>query len=177
VRSATALALVAALALGAGACTPTPRPVQLTEAWPGQPGSYDEVNRAWTRRATLRGTYQQVLEVYATFRAPEWRAAHAGLALGGVEKRPEAVERAVAEAVQHLGHALAHAQRVALDRVAAEQLGALEHVVQGQQHLAQFDRRRQFDRRAIRYEGIGRGRIAIQTGPGLEVFGGQALEP
>lgn len=76
-RSVAALAMVAALALGA-ACTPAPRAVALTETWPSQPGTYDEVNRAWTRSATLRGSYQQVLQVHATFHAPEWRAAHAG---------------------------------------------------------------------------------------------------
>lgn len=71
-----ALALALALA-GAAGCTTTPPPVRLGEAWPERTGDFDAVSRTWTRTARLRGAYQQALEVHATFRSPEWRAAHA----------------------------------------------------------------------------------------------------
>src|SRR3546814_7382000 len=67
---------------------------------------------------------------------------HAEPAFARLEQRLEAVEAAVLQPREQLAHALAHAERVAFDRVAGEQLGALEHVVQGQQHLAQVHRRR-----------------------------------
>jgi hypothetical protein len=70
-----ALLLAAAAALAG--CAGTPPPVTLSAAWPAQAGDYDDVNRAWTRTAGLRGQYTQALEVHATFRSPEWRAAHA----------------------------------------------------------------------------------------------------
>lgn len=69
-----ALLLAAALA----GCAAAPPPVTLTEAWPAQPGDYDDVNQAWTRTARMRGPYQLALEVHATIHSPEWRAAHAG---------------------------------------------------------------------------------------------------
>lgn len=71
-------ALVLALAGSAAACAAAPPPVALSDTWPSQAGEYGDVNRAWTRTATMRGPYQQALEVHATFRSPEWRAAHAG---------------------------------------------------------------------------------------------------
>ncbi len=67
-------ALTAALVL---ACGQQAQPVRLTESWPAQSGDYEDVTEAWTRKAVLRGEYQQALEVYATFRSPEWRAARA----------------------------------------------------------------------------------------------------
>lgn len=75
---AAAGALILALAGGAAACAAAPPPVALSDTWPARAGDYDDVNRAWTRTAKMRGPYQQALEVHATFRSPEWRAAHAG---------------------------------------------------------------------------------------------------
>src|SRR3546814_6690086 len=69
-------------------------------------------------------------------------------------------------------HALAPAARVALDRVAGEQIGALEHVVQGQQHLAQVHRRRQPHAGPVGHERRGRRGIAILAGQGVQVLGG-----
>lgn len=69
-RWALALLVVAA-------CARPPGPVDLSGTWPAQPGDYDAVNRAWTRRAILRADYSQLLELYATFRAPPWHAARA----------------------------------------------------------------------------------------------------
>ncbi len=66
--------LIWALAM---ACGSPERPVRLVEEWPSQIGDYEDVADAWTRRATMRGEYQEALEVLATFKAPEWRAAHA----------------------------------------------------------------------------------------------------
>lgn len=52
-------------------------PVRLTEDWPAQPGDYDDVVREWTRKGELRADYQEVCELVATLKSPEWRAAHA----------------------------------------------------------------------------------------------------
>jgi hypothetical protein len=38
---------------------------------------YDTVVFNWTRTAVMRGQYQEVLDLAATFKSPEWRAAHA----------------------------------------------------------------------------------------------------
>jgi hypothetical protein len=73
-------AVLLGLALGVGAaagCATAPPPVALTDTWPTKAGDYEDVNQAWTRTARMRGEYQQALEVHATFRSPEWRAAHA----------------------------------------------------------------------------------------------------
>ena len=51
-------------------------PVALDDTWPSTPGQYDDVSRAWTRHAVMQQFDQQVLEVYATFKSPAWRAAH-----------------------------------------------------------------------------------------------------
>jgi hypothetical protein len=71
-----AIAVVAA-ALGAGSCAHEDPHVSLTEDWPAHTGDYDDTTAQWTRRATLRGAYQEVLGLTATFKSPEWRAAHA----------------------------------------------------------------------------------------------------
>jgi hypothetical protein len=67
----------ALILVGLLACGSTTATVRLTEDWPAQPGDYLEVTEAWTRTAALRGQYQEVLELAATFKSPEWRAAHA----------------------------------------------------------------------------------------------------
>ncbi len=66
------------LAVLLAACTPKPANVRLTEEWPAQPSTdYDTVTFNWTRTAVMRGQYQEVLDLAATFKSPEWRAAHA----------------------------------------------------------------------------------------------------
>jgi hypothetical protein len=68
----------ALLTLALVACAAKPGPVRLTEEWPAHPASdYDDVVFNWTRTAVLRGQYQEVLDLAATFKSPEWRAAHA----------------------------------------------------------------------------------------------------
>jgi hypothetical protein len=60
------------------ACTTVGSPaVRLTEDWPSSIRSYDTVVRDWTRKAQLHANYQEVCELVATFKSPEWRAAFA----------------------------------------------------------------------------------------------------
>ncbi|MGN6110169.1 MAG: hypothetical protein ACTHU0_34000 [Kofleriaceae bacterium] len=59
-------------------CATTDSSLQLTEVWPSTvPSDYPEITERWTRAAILRGEYQEALEVAATFKSPEWRAADA----------------------------------------------------------------------------------------------------
>lgn len=69
------LATLVVLALALVACPKPPTPVPLGGEWPATAGDYDEVTAAWTRRAQIRKDYQQVAEVFATFKSPAWRAA------------------------------------------------------------------------------------------------------
>jgi hypothetical protein len=50
--------------------------VKLTEDWPANAGDYVATTKRWTRSTILNGQYQEVLGVVATFKSPEWRAAH-----------------------------------------------------------------------------------------------------
>src|SRR5689334_2141300 len=84
-------------------------------------------------------------------------------AFAGLEQRFEAMESAVPEPPQYFTHAMAHAQCLALDRMAAVQLGALQHVLEREQKLAQLDRRRQTNHVAIGNERARDGEIAIET--------------
>jgi hypothetical protein len=51
--------------------------VRLTEDWPAPIRSYGVVVQNWTRKAQLRGDYQEVCELVATFKSAEWRASYA----------------------------------------------------------------------------------------------------
>ncbi len=66
--------LVALLVLCA--CGSAPPPIRLTEDWHACGGDYAAITESWTRRGVLRGQYQEVLDVAATFKSPDWRAAH-----------------------------------------------------------------------------------------------------
>jgi len=71
-----ALAVFSTLA----ACGSTPGPVCLSCEWPASPADpddYKDITQEWTRTDALRTTYQEVLEVHATLKSPEWRAAFA----------------------------------------------------------------------------------------------------
>jgi hypothetical protein len=59
------------------ACGATYPPVRLTEDWPATIRDYGGVVQMWTRRAELRADYQEVCELVATLKSPEWRASHA----------------------------------------------------------------------------------------------------
>ena len=70
--------LAAAAAATAAACGGAEPTVRLGDDWPTAPtGSYTDVTERWTRWARMRGTYQEALELAATFKSPEWRAARA----------------------------------------------------------------------------------------------------
>ena len=66
----------ALLLLGLIACG-APQKVDTSGQWPATPPSYEDATDAWTRKASLRGQYQEVVELAATFKSPEWRAARA----------------------------------------------------------------------------------------------------
>jgi hypothetical protein len=69
--------IVLGLAAGSASCGAAHPVVRLTEDWPATPRDYGEVVAEWTRRAELRGDYQEVCELTATLKSPDWRAAHA----------------------------------------------------------------------------------------------------
>jgi hypothetical protein len=66
-----------AIAWVCAACGVTYPPVHLSEDWPASIRSYDVVVQDWTRKAQLRGEYQEVCELVATLKSAEWRASHA----------------------------------------------------------------------------------------------------
>ena len=82
-RAACRLGSLAAFALLASvpcACGPKPAPITLTAEWPDPDHlaySYPSEALGWTRSGVIRGQYQEVLDLSATFKAPAWRAAHA----------------------------------------------------------------------------------------------------
>lgn len=85
-RLARAAHLVAALALSAGVagCASVTPSIHLSSAWPARAGEFHATTRAWTRHANDRTNsdddqgriFEQTVEVYATFKSPEWRAAY-----------------------------------------------------------------------------------------------------
>jgi hypothetical protein len=75
---AALLAIGVCCAMGLGAACGARQPtVHLTEEWPTTIRDYDDVVADWTRKAQLHAAYQEVCELVATFKSPEWRAAHA----------------------------------------------------------------------------------------------------
>jgi hypothetical protein len=79
---AVATALLATALAAAGAGCPAPPRVSLTGTWPEAPpvaSEYAAITERWTRRGALRGDYQAALEIAATLKSPEWRAARAAL--------------------------------------------------------------------------------------------------
>lgn len=80
-RRAAILAVVIAVAIvPAASCGGAPPPISLDGGWPDRPRDFETATEAWTRHGTLRadiaGTKDRILDVYATFKAPEWRAAY-----------------------------------------------------------------------------------------------------
>ncbi len=69
--------LVAILVMLACACGAADPRVRLSGEWPPRAGDYVTVTQEWTRSAVLRGSYQEVMELSATLKSPEWHAAHA----------------------------------------------------------------------------------------------------
>lgn len=76
-RAAHLAGILLGLGLGLAACRPAYPAVPLTEDWPTSVRDYDDVVRTWTRRSQLRSEYQEVCELTATLKSPEWRAAYA----------------------------------------------------------------------------------------------------
>jgi hypothetical protein len=71
------LGLVIVLVLAA--CRPEAPRRPLSAAWPAtsDANDYQDITAAWTRKSVLRGQYQEVLELAATLKSPEWRGVHA----------------------------------------------------------------------------------------------------
>jgi hypothetical protein len=88
--------LVVLVTLMVASCARPRPPVDLGGAWPTDPRPYGETARAWTRHASLWDGYDRILEVHATFKAPEWRAAFVArrAAVGGL---PDAARAALLE--------------------------------------------------------------------------------
>ena len=72
-----AAAVAVAITVGLAACGEVAPPIRLDEVWPTAPHGYEAVTDAWTRDAQLHGQYQETLDLRATFKSPDWRAAHA----------------------------------------------------------------------------------------------------
>jgi len=62
-----------------GACGASNPPVGLRGDWPREVRDYDEVVRDLTRTTVMHKEYQEVLDVSATLKTPEWYAARAVL--------------------------------------------------------------------------------------------------
>lgn len=66
-------------------CSSAPPPVDLSPSWPASVGDYETVTKKWTRHGTdstalgnpRTKVMEQTIEVYATFKSPEWLAAYA----------------------------------------------------------------------------------------------------
>ncbi len=69
--------LVAILVVFTCACGAVDPRVRLSGEWPPHAGDYLTVTQEWTRSSVLRGSYQEVMELSATLKSPEWHAAHA----------------------------------------------------------------------------------------------------
>ena len=70
-------AVLVAVLLALVGCGGAARPVALSGAWPTQPRDFDDVTEDWTRHDELHGGYQEIIDVYATLKSPEWLLAHA----------------------------------------------------------------------------------------------------
>lgn len=71
------LSVLSITLLFCAACSVTYPAVRLTEDWPATIRDYKAVVRDWTRKAQLHANYQEVCELVATLKSPEWRAAQA----------------------------------------------------------------------------------------------------
>lgn len=71
------LAAIVFVALVAAACGGSQKLVRLTTDWPSAPSDYEDVTEQWTRSSAIRTMYQEVVELTAVFKSPDWRAAYA----------------------------------------------------------------------------------------------------
>lgn len=88
------LSMFVSVLLALSGCSSAPKLRTLSTDWPAQSADYKDTTRAWTRSTALRALYQEVLEVAATFKSPDWRAAfaardaaHRGLTGAALEER------------------------------------------------------------------------------------------
>jgi hypothetical protein len=77
-----------------------PQAVDLSPSWPERASDYDDAYRAWTRHGKIRDDYEQVLDLYATFKAPAWRAARVARLADKQGLSPDARQRLQAEQVK-----------------------------------------------------------------------------
>ncbi len=68
-------AMLVLLSLMLIACASKPQVVDMSGTWPESPGGYHDTTSAWTRHGVVRDFPDQLIEVFATFKSPEWRAA------------------------------------------------------------------------------------------------------
>lgn len=83
------------------ACGSSSPPVRLTPDWPSRVANADEyqdVTETWTRTKSLRGAYQEVLELSATLKSPDWRAAFASREASYRKLEGEALRQRFAQA-------------------------------------------------------------------------------
>ena len=103
----TVVALLAALS----ACTGiyqgarTTGPAPFSEAWPAAPRPYGEVHNDWTRRGRVVHDFDRLMDVTATFKSTEWRAAYVARR-GAAERMPQSerddlAKRELAESREH----------------------------------------------------------------------------
>jgi sugar phosphate isomerase/epimerase len=81
VRTAGTAAAVLALLVSASGCNATSSqtaPVRFDSSWPSQTPEHGEATETWTRSGRIIRDYDRVLEVFATFLSPEWRASYVG---------------------------------------------------------------------------------------------------
>ena len=93
-----AIGFVVGVAALVGACAAGDPNVHLTEDWPAQSSDYVATTAAWTRATKLHGQYQEVLELAATFKSPEWRAAHVAREAESRALTPDARAQLMAQA-------------------------------------------------------------------------------
>lgn len=103
-------ALLVGLLLAA-ACGGRPA-ISLDPAWPQTPRDYDEATEAWTRHESRRHQLSNVIDVEATYKSPEWRAAFVERQTRALDLTPDA--RAALEAEQKRAAAEAHEFQVSL---------------------------------------------------------------
>ena len=64
-----------ALAVFLCGCVKPPPAVSLSGSWPSEPSDFGKVTHNWTRQGRIMHYEEPVLEVFATVKSPEWRAA------------------------------------------------------------------------------------------------------
>jgi len=94
-RAGWGAAIAAATVLGA--CG-GPGKVVFSDTWPTRVDKFKSVTDAWTRTAKMRSGYEESLDLAATFKSPEWRAAHVAREVKFGRMSEAAAQDAVAKA-------------------------------------------------------------------------------